>query len=105
MRPRVALRPFPTVSQRNQPSDDFESELEGYVAAPISGELQTRLETYLLNHPGLGMEDAVVELLERALDQQRPSAMESPAAASASRILRLAERLCSKARARLPRRP
>lgn len=41
--------------------------VENYVATPISGEMQKRLESFLVTHPELGEEDAIQHLLDLAL--------------------------------------
>lgn len=41
--------------------------VHNYVATPISGDMQRRLESFLVTHPGMGEEDAVRYLLDLAL--------------------------------------
>lgn len=41
--------------------------VENYVASPISGEMQQRLESFLVTHPDLGEEEAIQHLLDVAL--------------------------------------
>lgn len=41
--------------------------VENYVATPISGEMQRRLESFLATHPDMGEEDAIQHLLDVAL--------------------------------------
>lgn len=41
--------------------------VENYVATPISGELQRRLEAFLIRHPDMSEEDAIQHLLDVGL--------------------------------------